>query len=589
MDRLGSTSSAKIGQTALDWRLALLCALTLALRLPGIDRPLTGNFATKNVVYAMVARNWAQGHAPLYQPTLDSLAGGGRALHLVEWPAPTALVAGLWRVFGGSLDVWGRAVSVAASVASVALVYVLARRWFGQTQAIWAGLLMAAAPVSVIYGRSFMLEVPLVSLLLGACYGMVRWWEGGRSMWLGLAIVLFALACLTKIYVVVAVVPLAWAICVGGSESNLARGRMTVLVAAAMATLPAVLWYAWSWQMSGGTEAERIFYGIRNSAHDQGDPWQLWLSPAWHRQVLGDLATVVLTPVGALLVLGAGLSRDLRKLLPAVLASVVLVLLLPRKFAEMNYYYVVVLPVLALWVGLGAEVLRTRGRLRSRAEWIVCGLLLLCSLRYSIGPIWRTPLEDRGVLAAAQYVRALTRDDEPIVTMHGSTLDLLYYTERVGWNVSPRDPQFAAQLAQCVQAGARWLVVAGIEQQHGTEEARTWLATLPCVRRGDDYALYRLEGEVALTPIGELGSVAQVEVPNIVGIVGGGDFDGDGLVELGVAGTTADEGDSAQSGNEIAQSRQESDGSHRGSGGDVVKQPHQRGVARADSPQANRQ
>src|SRR5262245_54961809 len=55
--------------------LSLLVLVAIALRVPGVSRPLIGNFATKNAVNAMIARNWALGRAPAWRPTLDCLAG----------------------------------------------------------------------------------------------------------------------------------------------------------------------------------------------------------------------------------------------------------------------------------------------------------------------------------------------------------------------------------------------------------------------------------------------------------------------------------------------------------------------------------
>ena len=109
-----------------------LIALTVLLRAPGLGRPLLGDFATKNVVYAMIARNWALGRASFFTPTLDCLADGERAWHLLELPLPAYLAGFCWRICGGSLDAWGRVISVIASVASVLLLYRLARRWHGQ-------------------------------------------------------------------------------------------------------------------------------------------------------------------------------------------------------------------------------------------------------------------------------------------------------------------------------------------------------------------------------------------------------------------------------------------------------------------------
>src|SRR5437764_8530605 len=86
--------------------LLALLAFTAGIRSLAVTRPLLGNFAVKNVVYAMMARNWATGRAPAWRPTVDCLAGGERSLHLLELPVSAYVSGSLWLLLGGSLEVW---------------------------------------------------------------------------------------------------------------------------------------------------------------------------------------------------------------------------------------------------------------------------------------------------------------------------------------------------------------------------------------------------------------------------------------------------------------------------------------------------
>ena len=189
------------------WPLALL-ALAAAVRLPGIERPLTGNFATKNVVYAMIARNWAEGRAGLLEPTLDCLVGGHRSLHLLEFPVSAYLSGLLWKGLGGSLEVWGRLTALGFTLGSVTLLYLLVARWHGTAAAVVAGLVLALSPISILYGRSFMLEASLVFFIVVTIWAWDRWLGVGRWPWLAVSGVALSLALLTKIYVLVLLAPL---------------------------------------------------------------------------------------------------------------------------------------------------------------------------------------------------------------------------------------------------------------------------------------------------------------------------------------------------------------------------------------------
>ena len=455
-----------------------LLAATAAVRLVGIARPLLGPFATKNVVYAMIARNWARHDAPIWLPTLDLLQGGHRGLHLVEYPVSACLTAGLWRLFGGSLDVWGRATVVMFSTASVALMFVYVRRRHGPGAAMAAAMVLAFSPVSIIYGQSFMLEASVVFFTLAVLYALDRWLEPGRAGWLVAATFCLAMLLLTKIYMLVILLPAAWAVCRSQRDR---RGLALAAVVAAM--LPAAVWYGYVFYAASpdGPLSPRVYYSIVQSAAAHSSPHLLLGSADFYRQVLDDLSGVVLTPIGLALLLAGLWYRRWWQYAPWLAAMALLVLALPRKFHEANYYYLVVLPPLALMIGLGCDVIRQRVRPGWTTVVVIVAAALLFSARYSVKPAFVTPPEDRAVVAAARAVRQLTAEDEPIITMHGTSPDLLYYCDRPGWALDPATPELADELERYRRQGARYLVVVGEVLIHAK-----------LVTDGDGFGVYRL-------------------------------------------------------------------------------------------------
>lgn len=469
-----------------------LAALAIVVRLPGLGRPLLGNFATKNVVYAMIARNWATGASSIWRPALDSLSGDGLALHLLEFPLAAYLAGGAWRWLGGSLDVWGRLVSVLFSAAAVALLYDLARRWHGKRVALAAALALALSPVSIIYGQAFMLEPSLVCLSIASIWGCDRWMSSRRGVWLIVAALALAGALLTKVYIAVLLLPLAWMCWTARRHLGGARLLLTFAVLL-LATLPAALWYAHAARAAapGSELAERVFYSVRDSAAAHLPPHPLLGEPRFYARLTGDLMTVMLTPVGAAL-LAIGLARrDSQRHLPWLAAYAILVLLLPRKFYEMNYYALVSLPPFCLIVGLGWDALAAGLNQRRLVLATVALTGALCAARYAARPAFFTPDEDRGVLAAASAAQRLAPVGEPVVAVHGSTLDLLYYTERRGWFFAAGDATFDERIAVAQAGGARIAVVVGPESDQQVFRAR-----FPAMESDQqlDYAIYRLDG-----------------------------------------------------------------------------------------------
>ncbi len=498
-----STQKPHVSQSA-GWVLALfgLLALTAAVRLPAITRPLLGNFATKNVIHAMIARNWVQGRAGVLYPTLDCLVGGRRSLHMLEFSVSAYLTGGLWGLFGGSLDVWGRATSVAFSVASAAVLFLLVRRWHGTTAALGAGLILALSPISIIYGQSFMLDASLVFFTVATFYGLDRWLDGGRRAWLLAAGFCFALLLLTKVYMVVLLLPLGVMVLFGDrsvsrpSTEEPARrpSRVLAVVAAGLAVLPVALWcvHALRTAAPGSEHAAHIYSCLQGNAEAYRPPDPLLRTPDFYRQLLDDLTGVILTPLGFVLLLAGFLDRAWRRHAAWLLAMMVLVAALPRKFHDMNYYYMAVLPPLCVVAGLGWQVAWERlqpGRIAAVGLLLVA---LLLSMRYAFKPAFVTPEEDRAVVAAGQAIQELTAEEEPIVTMHGTAIDLLYYANRPGWALDPETADLGAVLEDCRRGGARFLVVAGCEAASGELEA---LDAYELVLGGDGFRILALESD----------------------------------------------------------------------------------------------
>ncbi len=482
-----------------------LLLLAFALRVPGLTRPLLGNFSTKSVVYAMMVRNWAEGRAALWQPTIDCLVGGRRSLHMAEFPVSAYLTGLSWRVLGGSLDVWGRATAVAFSVASVGLLYLLARRCHGPRVALGAGLTLALSPVAVIYGQNFMIDASMVFFALAAWYGVVRWLDSHQPGWLLLGSLSFCLLVLSKFYLAAWLLPLTAMLLwpqrfatprlVQDVEHTFPTGFWPLyLLAAAVAMVPGIVWYTYVYRMAMPESpwAPYMYTSLQRNA--QGSPLfdrMLW-NPDFYRQLLDDWTGVVLTPIGFVLLLAGFLDRTWRQYILWFVAAAVVVAAMPVKFFKANYYYVALLPPFCILAGLGWQVLQERLPWSRRAVVGLLAIWVVFSLRYSVRPAFVTPEEDRAVVAAGLATEKLTAPDEPIVTMHGDAIDLLYYCNRPGWAIPPDVPDLADVLRSFSRQGARYLVVVSPASATIATRGQTALASVEPAARGEGYAVYRL-------------------------------------------------------------------------------------------------
>jgi hypothetical protein len=92
------------------------------------------------------------------------------------------ILALFFRLFGPS-EVTARLPGVLASTASVALVYVLARRLYGRPTALAAAALMALSPFNILFAPTALTDPLLVALVLGAlCLAVEGHWTGAGVM-----------------------------------------------------------------------------------------------------------------------------------------------------------------------------------------------------------------------------------------------------------------------------------------------------------------------------------------------------------------------------------------------------------------------
>ena len=481
-----------------------LLAASLLVRLPGLGRPLLGHFSSKSILYAMIARNWARGNASCWQPRVDCLYGGQRGLHFVDYPITGQIAAWGWKLCGGSLEVWGRATAIGFSVASVALIYALARRWHGPLAALAAGWVLALAPVSLIYGQNFMLESSLVSFTLATIYAFDRWLAGDGPRWLLTAAVCFALLVLTKIYLLIWIVPLAamaasaWRGLRNPTPSGSIGWAKPALVASAaflVAALPALAWYGHGWWTARADSplAANVFFSLHDSTRVHTFPHPLLYSADFYRKLLDDFSGPALTPLGFSLALLGLLSPAARRYRVWLLTCGLLIVLLPMKFYKLNYYDLVILPPLALLAGLGWRQLHTAIEPSRRTVAAIVAIGFVLSMRHAFFPAFITPAEDRAVLPAAAALRSMAPPQEPIVAVHGSNFDLLYYCDHPGWAVPVDDSKFAERVADATRQGAHWLVIANLASLDAQPAAKACLAQMPIETEGEDYRVYRLK------------------------------------------------------------------------------------------------
>jgi 4-amino-4-deoxy-L-arabinose transferase-like glycosyltransferase len=155
--------------------------------------------------------------------------------------------ASLWvmdlsaRIFGVSS--WSLLVPQALEgVASVALLYVAVKRWFGAAAGLLAGAVLAFTPVATLMFRFDNPDALLALVLIASAYAVMRAVEAGKTKWLLLAGALIGLGFLTKMLQAVIVVPGFAAVYLLAAPVSLRR-RLAQLLAAGVALVVSAGWW----------------------------------------------------------------------------------------------------------------------------------------------------------------------------------------------------------------------------------------------------------------------------------------------------------------------------------------------------------
>jgi 4-amino-4-deoxy-L-arabinose transferase-like glycosyltransferase len=157
--------------------------------------------------------------------------------------------AALWvmeiaaRVFG--VNSWSILVPQALEgVATVGILYLAVRRWFGPGAGLLAGGILALTPVAALMFRFNNPDALLVLLLTAATYAALRALEGGRTRWIVLSGSLIGTAFLAKMLQAFLIVPLLLAVYLLAGPPRLGRRLWQLAVGAAAMVVASGWWVA---------------------------------------------------------------------------------------------------------------------------------------------------------------------------------------------------------------------------------------------------------------------------------------------------------------------------------------------------------
>ncbi len=376
--------------------------LGIGVRMYKINNPIADWHSWRQADTAAVTRNFLKYGVNPFLPHFDDMSDLGNGFNpntyrLVEFPIFNLIHYGIIKVAPfGSLEFWGRIVSVVASLVSAICVYVLVKKHVS----IAAGLVSMAVflfmPFNIYFSRVILPDPLMVSLALAALVAL-DW----RPKWI--AYVLAALA-------------------------------VSVKPTAVFLLLPVLL--SWRWAAIT-TVGPFLIWRMWQQFHPEGIAPSFWLlngdkirfKGAFFRWIFGDrLGRLMLGYWGMWPALNGILSlpKDLWWL---VGGSVMYLFIFATGNVRHDYYQIPVIPVVSILVGVGIVSL-WRG-------WIGRGLVMVAVV-FMLAFGWyevrgNYQINNPGIIAAGQAADKLLPADAIVIANYNGDTAFLYQTNRKGF------------------------------------------------------------------------------------------------------------------------------------------------------------
>jgi len=418
--------------------------LAVAARLVLINQPYVDHWSWRQSDVAAIAQNFYERGFHFGYPQID-WAGDATGYVGTEFPILPFLAAICYK-FAGIHEWIGRSQAVIFFAVSLPFFFLLVRDIFGSTAAVWATFFYAFAPLNIFAGRSFMPDVPSLSLAIIGLYFFLRWIGDRESDAFYVAAMSISISILMKATSIVIAVPLLYLAVAGIGDPGRReiklvrirdrRSRLQLLLFAALAVLPSVAWYWHAYQIAQRFYPHHFFGagGIRIESF------------SWYWGVARETALSSLTPVLAIVAL-IGLLVAPRSRYSGLfhwwLVAMLLFVIVLGYGNRHRWYQLPLVPITATFAGAACAFLGSK--VSSRVAAMTLSILLASSfaiLSYlNVRPFYESSAGQ--LRGAGLELNEITAPGALIVAADTGDPTIFYYARRKGWHFLEKDGIYA--------------------------------------------------------------------------------------------------------------------------------------------------
>ncbi len=456
-----------------------------AFRLWGVTNPLVDFHSWRQTLTATIAMNFYTGDMNLLQPSTNWV----REYYEFEFQIYPFLVALLYKIFGFH-DILGRLVSIAFSMGTVGMLYLLGKRYYDSTTGLFAAGVFAVLPMSVYYTRTFMPESAMLFFSVTLLYFFTRWLDNGTWKDFLLASIFTTLTFLIKLPALYMGGPLLFLACVKFRWKIFAQYKLYLFVA--LVLIPPFLWYSHMGELHAQThQGESIWLGNDKLAN-QGILFDYkFYKLIFSTRLVEKMFAFTAFPF---LILGmiAKVERKEQNLFRIWFFSVcAYFLIVAVGNREHEYYQIPIIPVGAIIIGkFLADFFKANSNPGGWKQNIKVTLVLLMILFIPIHSIYklngRLNINRNYIVIGEQLKEHTGKNDRILLQDIGSDRpQTFYYGDRKGWTLGYQQSLTPKDIDQYIAKGASYYGMAVLDLEKINKELFDYLSNTHQLRVKD--------------------------------------------------------------------------------------------------------
>lgn len=455
------------------------------LRTYRLDQPIADWHSWRQSDTASVSWEYVRNGIDLLHPKYQDLSytpsgqENPEGWRFVEFPVINALHAKLFTTYPNiDFVVWGRLLTITASIMTIGVLYILTQSLAGRTTAVFTAGLFSVLPYNIFYGRVILPEPFVVLFAFSALHLFLCWLESRRWITYIIGTLLFILALLMKPTALVILLPIAFVAWSKRAEFSL-KDKILLAGIPIVSLAPLVWWRLWMQQFPEGIPFSKwLFNG--NGIRFKG---------AFFRWIFGDrIARLILGYWGIVIVAIGSMNLNLKRTSGKVFSGIILgslsyLIILATGNVQHDYYQIQIIPSISILYGLGATWLLDRkkgwAKIQPLALIGVSTLLMLSLGWYEIRGYFN--INNPAIVEAGRKTDELIPPNDLIIAPYNTDTAFLFQTRRRGWPVG-------GDIEDKILQGAKYYVTTARNDEY--EQLKQ---IYPVIYEEDTYSIIKLE------------------------------------------------------------------------------------------------